>query len=61
MKPHLPPTVFVAQVFRPVIGIGLYAAAAVLGWFVHPLLAVAIFVAVVALYAWTSQGIHAGR
>lgn len=61
MKPHLPPTVFVAQVLRPLIGIGLYAVAAALGWFVHPSLAVAIFVAVVALYAWTSQGIHAGR
>jgi hypothetical protein len=35
--------------------------AAVLGWFVHPLLALAIFTLIVGYYAWTSQGIRAGR
>jgi uncharacterized membrane protein len=61
LKPHLPQTVFAAQVLRPSIGILLYAVAAALGWFVHPFLAIAIFVSVVGYYAWTSQGIHANR
>jgi hypothetical protein len=38
-----------------------YIVAAALGWIVHPLLAVAIFILIVGYYAWTSQGIHAGR
>lgn len=61
VKPHLPAGVFAGQVVRPMIGILLYGAAAGLGWFVHPLWAIAIFLCVVGLYAWTSQGIHAGR
>jgi uncharacterized membrane protein len=60
VKPHLPPTVFASEVLRPVTGILLYVAAAALGWFVHPLLAIAIFMLVVGYYAWTSQGIHSG-
>jgi hypothetical protein len=58
VKPHLPPTIFASQVLRPTIGILLYIVAAALGWFVHPLLAVAVFIFVVGYYAWTSQGIH---
>ena len=42
-------------------GIILHIAAAALGWFAHPLLAVAIFMLIVGYYAWTSQGIHPGR
>ena len=61
VKPRLSTDVFAGQVLRPVIGILLYGVAAALGWFVHPLWAIAIFVSVVGLYAWTSQGIHAGR
>lgn len=58
IKPHLPATLFVMQVWRPAMGIVLYVMAALLGWFVHPLLAVSIFVLVVAYYASTSQGIR---
>jgi uncharacterized membrane protein len=58
VKPHLPPTIFASQVLRPTIGILLYIVAAALGWFDHPLLAVAVFIFVVGYYAWTSQGIH---
>lgn len=61
VKPHLPPTIFASQVLRPIVGIMLYIVAAALGWFVHPLPAVAIFILVVGYYAWTSQGIHRGR
>ena len=61
MKPHLPPTTFAAQVLRPVIGIFLYAVAAVLGWFVHPFIAIGIFIFIVGYYAWTSQGILTNR
>jgi hypothetical protein len=35
--------------------------AAALGWFVSPLLAVAIFVIIVGYDAWTSQGIHSSQ
>jgi uncharacterized membrane protein len=58
VKPHLPQTIFASQIIGPVVGILLYIAAALLGWFVHPLIAVAIFIFVVCYYAWTSQGIH---
>jgi uncharacterized membrane protein len=61
MKPNLPATFFASQILRPVIGILLYIVAAALGWLVQPLLAVAIFMSVVGYYAWTSQGIRAGR
>jgi uncharacterized membrane protein len=57
MKPNLPATHFASQVLRPAFGILLYIVAAALGWFVHPLPAVGIFVLVVGYYAWTSQGI----
>jgi len=61
VKSHFPATIFASQVLRPAGGILLYIVAATLGWFVHPLLAVGIFVLVVGYYAWTSQGISAGR
>ncbi len=61
MKPHLPASIFAAQILRPVVGILLYTLAIILGWLVHPILAVGIFISVVGYYAWTSQGIPFGR
>jgi hypothetical protein len=61
LKPHLPAAAFASQVLRPALGILLYIMAAALGWFVHPLLAVGIFIFVVGYYALTSQGIYSNR
>ncbi len=58
LKPHLPPNVFAVEVLRPATGMMLYLAAMVLGWFVHPVVAVGIFIFVVSYYAWTSQGLR---
>ena len=61
LKPHLPATAFASQVLRPALGILLYIIAAALGWFVHPLIAIGIFIFVVGYYALTSQGIYSNR
>jgi uncharacterized membrane protein len=61
VKPYLPKTFFASQVLRPLGGILLYIVAAALGWFVHPFFAIGVFIVVVGYYAWTSQGIDAGR
>jgi hypothetical protein len=58
LSPHLPSRTFASQILRPTTGIMLYTAAAGLGWFVHPIPAVGIFVFIVGCYAWTSQGIR---
>lgn len=60
LKPDLPAAMFASQVLRPAAGILLYIVAAALGWFVHPLPAVGIFILIVGYYAWTSQGIATG-
>ena len=48
---------YAKQLQRPLLGMLLYLAAAILGWFVHPALAVIIFIFMAVYYAVTSQGI----
>jgi uncharacterized membrane protein len=57
LKADVPPGMFAAQTVRPAVGVLLYAGAAVLGWFVHPAVAVAIFLFMVCYYAATSRGV----
>jgi uncharacterized membrane protein len=59
-KPQLPKAMLAVEVYRPIVGILLYVLAALLGWFIHPVIAVCIFILVVGYYAWTSQGLRSG-
>jgi uncharacterized membrane protein len=61
VEESVPAGTFAVQLRRPVFGILFYIIAAILGWFVHPIAAVIIFISVVAYYAWTSQGIRSNR
>lgn len=47
---------FAGQLHRPLVGVVSYALAALLGWFVHPLIAVAVFAFMVVYHAETSEG-----
>lgn len=57
IKTGLATDMFATQLIRPAMGVLLYILASVLGWFVHPVAAVAIFIFMVMYYAYTSQGI----
>ena len=61
VKESVPARTFAVQLRRSVLGVLFYIIAAFLGWFVHPIAAVFIFIFVVAYYAWTSQGIGSDR
>jgi uncharacterized membrane protein len=54
--PRVPEAEFRRQYPRPIVGIVSYAAAAVLGWYLSPLLSGLIFIGMVVYHAWTSQG-----
>jgi uncharacterized membrane protein len=58
--PNLATGMFAVQICRPVTGVVLYTLAALLGWFLHPLAAITIFVAMVVYHAWTSEGVRQG-
>jgi uncharacterized membrane protein len=52
------PEMFIEQIRRTATGIVLYTFAAIVGWLVHPICAVILFIVVVTYYAWTSRGIR---
>jgi uncharacterized membrane protein len=58
VRSNVPQDMFANQLVRPVLGFLLYIIAALLGWLVHPAIAVAIFIFVVMYCARTSQGVH---
>jgi uncharacterized membrane protein len=52
---------FARQYSRPLVGVGSYLLAAVLGYYVTPWLALALFVWMIVYHAITSEGLHANR
>jgi uncharacterized membrane protein len=61
LNPEIATGLFRAQVRKPLTGIFLYFISGLLGWFVHPVIAVLIFIFMVSYYAWTSQGVRFGH
>ncbi len=57
VKPEAPEGLFAAQISRPLVGVASYALAALLGWFVSPWLAIALFIFMIIYHAVTSQGL----
>jgi hypothetical protein len=58
VKLDVPTGTFASQVTRPAFGVLLYVLAGLLGWFIHPIAAVAIFIFMAAYYAAISQCIR---
>jgi hypothetical protein len=58
VKPDMNLETVAAQVSRPIVGVLAYTLAALTGWFIHPLCAIAFFVFMVAYHAWTCQGVR---
>ncbi|MBO9532039.1 MAG: DUF1211 domain-containing protein [Solirubrobacteraceae bacterium] len=50
-----------AQSSRPWVGVASYGAAGISGWLVSPIVALALFVWMIAYHAVTSEGLHANR
>ena len=50
-----------AQRSRPLVGVISYALAGALGYVIHPLIAIALFVWMIVYHAITSDGLHANR
>lgn len=57
-KSDTEPDYFQIEVLRPVVGAAGYVVAALLGWFVHPGIAVALFILVASYYAVTCTGVR---
>jgi uncharacterized membrane protein len=55
------PAFFARERVRAFAGVALYAAAGVLGWVLHPMFALAIFLALPVFYGVTSEGLTEGR
>jgi uncharacterized membrane protein len=61
LQPGVDRAVIGAQVIRPIVGVISYGLAALTGWFIHPLCAIAFFVFMVFYHAATSQGVPVRR
>ena len=57
LKPGIATNIFKGDVRRPLTGTFLYLIGGILGWFIHPIIAVLIFIFLVLFYAWNSQGL----
>ena len=61
VDPQLPTGIFAQQFIRPIVGVALYALAALLGWWIDPMAGIAIFAAMIVYHAWTSEGVKPRR
>ncbi len=61
VKPDVPAGLFMTQLVRPSVGVLLCMLAGLLGCFIHPGVAVGIFIFMVSYFAATSQGIHRSK
>lgn len=61
LKPETPKNLFAVLISRPIVGMVSYTLAALLGWFVSPYVAIALFVFMIFYHAATSQGLPVGK